>query len=255
MTEENSARDDLLGRAGPDTPAQGPAVERPDGHGTGWDTIPERPDALDELRGSWRDGLARNTAAPASVLHRLLDVAPDERFQSWLIHRELPEEVIASWLAHPEWRVRKGLAERWQLDAEQRSRLLRDPDPQHRWIILTCAVDGRSALTDAAYARLADDPSPRVRAELALHGDLPVRHLTALAADPDTEVRVRGRAACLAAPGRPGPGGPPRRPRRRRAGRGRPAAPPLRTAADGRLRRAPPRQPPGTCRRELRARP
>ncbi len=154
-----------------------------------WQCALQRCSPSSQLGRAWRDGLARNRAAPASVLRRLLDVGPGERLPSGLVFRELPEEVVEDWIAHPDWNVRKGLAERSMLDARHRARLFRDPDPAHRWVFLTCAVDDRSELTDETFARLAADPSPRVRAELALHRDLPVRHLTALASDPAPEVR------------------------------------------------------------------
>jgi hypothetical protein len=169
--------------------AQARAAESAEERKANWNTILRWKTASAGLRGAWRDGLARNRAAPAPVLLRLLDVGPEERLPSWLIHRELPEDVVRAWVAHPEWRVRKGLAERWLLNAEQRAELIHDPEPNHRWLFLTCAVEGRSSLTDATYAQLAADPSPRVRAELALHRDLPVRHLAALAVDPDPRVR------------------------------------------------------------------
>jgi hypothetical protein len=85
--------------------------------------------------------------------------------------------------------VCKVLAERWKLTAEQRAVLLQDPNPGHRWTFTTLAVDYRMALTDATFHQLARDPSPRVRAEVVLHRDLPVRHLTALAVDADPQVR------------------------------------------------------------------
>jgi hypothetical protein len=169
--------------------AQTLAAETPEEREADWGIVLRWKTASPELRRAWRDGLARNRAAPAPVLLRLLDVAPEERLPYWLIHRELPEDVVGAWVAHSEWRVRKGLAERWLLSADQRAELFQDPEPNHRWILLTCAVDGRSALTDATYSQLAVDPSPRVRAELALHCNLPVRHLAALAVDSDPQVR------------------------------------------------------------------
>ncbi|MBY8886874.1 PE-PGRS family protein [Streptomyces sp. PTM05] len=169
--------------------ARAQAAESPQERETGWGTVLRCKTASPGLRRAWRDGLARNRAAPASVLLRLLDVTPEERLPFWLIYRELPEEVVDAWVAHPEWRVRKGLGERRLLNAAQRAELFQDSDPGHRRLLLACAVDERLALTDATYSQLAADPSPRVRAELALHRDLPVRHLTELAVDPDPRVR------------------------------------------------------------------
>ncbi|MFA3877720.1 PE-PGRS family protein [Streptomyces sp. MMCC 100] len=169
--------------------AQARAAESTKERETDWNTILRRKTASARLREAWREGLARNRRASSSVLLRLLDVAPEERLSSWLIYRELPEDVVGAWITHPEWRVRKALAERWLLNAEQRAELFHDPEPNHRWILLTCAVANQSTLTAATYTQLAADPSPGVRAELALHRDLPVRHLTALATDPDPQVR------------------------------------------------------------------
>ncbi|MFD6024130.1 PE-PGRS family protein [Streptomyces griseoluteus] len=159
-----------------------------DGREAGWDTVLRRRTAAARLRGAWREGLGGNPSAAPAVLHRLLDVAPEERLPSRLRYRELPEDMVAAWVAHPEWRVRKELAER-PLDAEHSAVLFRDPDPHHRWLLLTSVVDQHPPLTAATFAQLATDPSPRVRAELVRHRDLPVRHLTALAADPDAGVR------------------------------------------------------------------
>ncbi|MFR9794582.1 PE-PGRS family protein [Streptomyces sp. MS06] len=169
--------------------AQALASESPEEREADWSSVLRWKTASAGLREAWRDGLGRNRLAPSSVLLRLLDVPPGEPFPSWLAHRELPEDVVGAWVAHPEWRVRKKLAQRWLLDAEQRAELFHDPDAHHRWVLLTCAVDDRAALTAATYTRLAADPAPRVRAELARHRDLPVRHLAALAADPDPQVR------------------------------------------------------------------
>ncbi|MYV41791.1 PE-PGRS family protein [Streptomyces sp. SID1328] len=160
------------------------AVERE----AGWDVVLRWKTASGRLRGAWREGLAGNPAASPAVLRRLLDVGPEERLSSRLKYRELPEDMVAAWVAHPEWRVRKELAER-PLNAEQSAALFRDPDPQHRWLFLTSVVDQHPPLTAATFAQLATDPDPRVRAELVRHRDLPVHRLVALAADPDTKVR------------------------------------------------------------------
>ncbi|NEB91756.1 PE-PGRS family protein [Streptomyces bauhiniae] len=165
------------------------AAGRPEGLGAGWDVVLRRKTPSARLRVEWRDGLARNPAASPAVLRRLLDVGPEERLSSWLNWRELPEEMVEAWVAHPEWRVRRELVQPWPLDAEQSAALFRDPDPRHRWALLGCVVDRHPAFTAATFAQLAADPDPRVRAELVRHRDLPVHHLVALAADPDTAVR------------------------------------------------------------------
>ncbi|MER6471971.1 PE-PGRS family protein [Streptomyces collinus] len=171
------------------------ARETPQARDSGWQAVTRWKTAPQRLRSAWREGLARNPAAPASVLLRLFDVEEGERLPgaSWLIHRELPGEVVEAWISHPEPRVRKLLAERWTLTAEQRERLLDESDPRLRWIFTTTAVDAGSPLTATTFARLVADPSARVRAEIALHRDLPPRHLATLVADEEPAVR---RAAC-----------------------------------------------------------
>ncbi|MGA5321489.1 hypothetical protein ACPCIU_13710 [Streptomyces seoulensis] len=84
--------------------ARGWAAERPEEREAGWDTVLRRKKGSARLWGVWRDGLPRNPAAPAAVLRRLLDVGPEERLPSGLNHWELPEDVVAAWVAHPEWR-------------------------------------------------------------------------------------------------------------------------------------------------------
>ncbi|MGV9341681.1 PE-PGRS family protein [Streptomyces sp. NPDC003688] len=169
--------------------AKARASESAEEREAGWEAVSRWTTASPWLRREWLDGLAKNPAAPASVLRRLLDVGPDERVPYALVHRELPEEVVEAWIAHPEWRVRGRLAERWSLTAEQRARLFLDSDPHHRWLVLTTLADYRVTLTDATNDQLAADPSPRVRAELSRLPALPARHLAKLAVDPDTEVR------------------------------------------------------------------
>ncbi|MFH9982486.1 PE-PGRS family protein [Streptomyces sp. NPDC017179] len=175
--------------------AQTRARETPQERESGWHDVLRWKTASQPLRSAWRDGLARNPATSASVLLRLFDVAEGERLceAAWLITRELPDEVVEAWISHPEPRVRKQLAERWTLTAEQRERLFIEPEPRLRWIFATCAVDGTAPLTEATFAQLVADPSAKVRAEVALHRDLPARHLVTLAADAEPAVR---RAAC-----------------------------------------------------------
>ncbi|WP_333778963.1 PE-PGRS family protein [Streptomyces sp. IBSBF 3136] len=171
------------------------ARETPQKRESGWEAVTRWKTASQSLRSAWRDGLARNPAAPASVLLRLLDVAEGERLPGAgrLIHRELPDEVVEAWISHPEPRVRRDLTERWTLTAEQQERLLDEFEPRLRWIFTASAVGVRSPLAEATFARLVADPSAEVRAEVAHHHDLPPRHLVTLAADADAGVR---RAAC-----------------------------------------------------------
>ncbi|MBZ4323696.1 PE-PGRS family protein [Streptomyces huiliensis] len=148
------------------------------------------------LTWAWRDGLAGNPAAPATVLRRLLDPPPEGAAPSSapevpfaLVYRELPDEVVDAWIAHPDWRIRKRLADRWRLTPEQSARLLADPEPHRRWYFLVAAI-GHNLLSEETLARLAADPSPRIRAELARHHALPAATAVTLAADPDPGIRA-----------------------------------------------------------------
>ncbi|MFC9283978.1 PE-PGRS family protein [Streptomyces collinus] len=175
--------------------AEALARECPQARESGWQAVTRWKTASQRLRSAWREGLALNPAAPASVLLRLFDVEEGDRLpgESRLIHRELPDEVVEAWISHPAPRVRKLLAERWTLTAEQRERLLDEPDPRLRRFFTIAAAHQGSPLTEATFARLVADPSIEVRAEVALHRDLPPRHLVTLADDEEPAVR---RAAC-----------------------------------------------------------
>ncbi|WP_171171855.1 PE-PGRS family protein [Streptomyces sp. I05A-00742] len=158
-----------------------------------WASVPRPepdPERRARLASAWRDGLASHTAAPAAVLRRLLAPGPKGRVPYPMKHRDLPEDVVEAWIEHPDWQVRRELAERWKLTAEQRDRLLLDPEPRRRWYFLANTVDDRAPLTDTTFARLAADPSPQIRAEVARHRALPPALATALAADPEPGIRA-----------------------------------------------------------------
>ncbi|WP_052682207.1 hypothetical protein [Saccharothrix sp. ST-888] len=182
--------------------ARARATESPEEQAACWQSFRRFTSAPERLRRAWLEGLAGNPAAPAAVLRRLLTVDPAERVWSALLDRELPPEVVAAWLAHPDWTVRRRLVESRHLSAQDRTQLLADAEPEDRTVLAMLTATMGEPLTEAGYAGLAADRDPRVRAEIARHPDLPVQLLGALAADPDS--LVRSRAATRAHP-RPRP--------------------------------------------------
>ncbi|MFB7617990.1 PE-PGRS family protein [Kitasatospora sp. NPDC056181] len=154
-----------------------------------WEPVLAWTTASPELSHKWRDGLAENRTAPADVLIGILHDTPEERVPFGLHYRQLPEEVVDAWIAHPRPRVRRNLGGRAGLTPAQRERLFREADAWLRRILLVGLVDAGLELTDATFDLLAVDPADPVRSELALHHGLPVRHLVAFAADRDASVR------------------------------------------------------------------
>ncbi|MFF9869541.1 PE-PGRS family protein [Streptomyces sp. NPDC013953] len=142
-----------------------------------------------EPRDAWLHGLAGNPSAPASVLVRLLRMAPERQLPYALMLRPLPAEVVEAWLRHPDRRTRRSLCEQHHLTPEQRGRLLDGDDPRIAFIVATVAADEGRALTEDAFERLATHPDSNARCEAARHRDLPRRLRHALAADPHPAVR------------------------------------------------------------------
>ncbi|ORT53875.1 hypothetical protein [Streptomyces sp. CB03238] len=140
------------------------------------------------LGSPWLHGLSENPAAPASVLVRLLGMAPAERLPFKLRLRPLPGEVIEAWARHPHPRTRREVAEHIHLTAEQRTRLL-DGDVRMAYVVAMHAAHDRSALTDEGFERLATHPEAMVRGEIARHQRLPPGPLRLLADDPEPGVR------------------------------------------------------------------
>ncbi|MGV9268058.1 PE-PGRS family protein [Kitasatospora sp. NPDC003701] len=148
-----------------------------------------RPDGSEPAE-AWVIGLALNPATPVDVLVGLLD-----RSAAALPWPRLPAEVVDAAVAHPDWKVRAGVAERRpDLSPDQWARLILDePDDRRRWLLTWCAADRRAGLPAGVHRRLAADPSARVRAEAARLPALDGPTAAALAADPEPAVRA---AAC-----------------------------------------------------------
>ncbi|MFE6710943.1 PE-PGRS family protein [Streptomyces sp. NPDC057695] len=152
----------------------------------GWEGLFRGPGPSPEVREEWAHGLARNPAVSDVVRAGLLGLTHH------LLWRPLPTPVVEAAMAHPDRKVRGLLAEvQPNLTPEQWARLiLGEEDDRQRWILTLLAADRRAQLTGIAYARLAGDPSAKVREEAARLTGLPPHLLGVLAGDADPAVRA-----------------------------------------------------------------
>ncbi|MFG3347952.1 Mucin-2 [Streptomyces sp. NPDC048018] len=119
------------------------------------------------------DGIARNPALPTPLLLRLLavDGGGDRPPRDALQRAGLPEPAVGVILAHPNPGARIDFAMSARAEPAQRARLADDPSPKVRAALAYGpeVYDPRTKvapLPDAVCARLLDDPDPSVRAAL-----------------------------------------------------------------------------------------
>ncbi|MEU5480944.1 Mucin-2 [Streptomyces mirabilis] len=143
------------------------------------------------------DGVASNPALPTPLLLRLIAFDGGSHgppFQA--LHRpRMPESAVAAILTHPVLDARVEFATSGQADAEQRARLADDPSPKVRAAVASgpeWTHDHRTKvrpLPDAVFGRLLEDPEPSVRSALLHSRHLAPSFLTSLVRHPDPAAR------------------------------------------------------------------
>ncbi|MEU6760114.1 Mucin-2 [Streptomyces sp. NPDC046685] len=144
------------------------------------------------------DGVARNPALPTPLLLRLLafEENGDRPPRDALQRAELPEPAVALILAHPNPGARIDFAMSARAEPAQRARLADDPSPKVRAALAYGpeVYDSRrqvAPLPDAVCARLLDDPAPCVRTALLDSPHLPPSFVAWMATHHSSAARRR----------------------------------------------------------------
>ncbi|MFF3374619.1 Mucin-2 [Streptomyces sp. NPDC002680] len=147
------------------------------------------------------DGVAANPALPTPLLLRLIsfeggdDRRPFESLHRAMIRPGLPESAIAAVRAHPIAHVRSAFATSGQAEPEQRALLVDDPSPKVRAAVAIgpeWTLDHRTKvrpLPDAACERLLADPELSVRKSVLHSDNVAPSFLASLAGHPDPAAR------------------------------------------------------------------
>ncbi|MEU9235590.1 Mucin-2 [Streptomyces subrutilus] len=148
------------------------------------------------LHASALDGVARNPALPTALLLRLLAcVGGDDGPRRRAVQRAgLPEPAVAVVLAHPDPRTRIDFAMSARAEPAQRARLADDPSPNVRAAVAygpesPVPRTTVAPLPDAVCARLLEDPDPSVRAALLDSPHLAPSFVVSLAAHREPAAR------------------------------------------------------------------
>ncbi|MEU6624689.1 Mucin-2 [Streptomyces litmocidini] len=141
------------------------------------------------------DGIARNPALPTPLLLRLLafDEGGGHPPRDAVQRAGLPEPAVGVILAHPNPGVRIDFAMSARAEPAQRARLADDPSPKVRAALAygpeRLPRTTVEPLPDAVCARLLDDPEPSVRAALLNSPHLAPSFVASMAAHHDPEAR------------------------------------------------------------------